>query len=191
MSTNFPHLNGCLGKIQGNQNLLNLILKQILKYLISGSAPVFCGVHLANSCSLCLNACSGNCIWLNGSCQSFTDQTPHGFCAYWFHGALLYGVSLFGILGNLLSIIILCGPTMQNSFNRLLAALATFDSLFIILTLANYAFFDQSIIFDYRNEIHGLIVGKLIHPLKETIFCCCVSLTVSVSYERYLSLIHI
>ena len=47
---------------------------------------------------------------------------------------------MFGLLGNTLSIIILSRKEMKNPFNRLLVALAIFDSIFIILMLLDYTF---------------------------------------------------
>ena len=46
---------------------------------------------------------------------------------------------VFGLLGNGLSIMILSKPDMRNSFNQLLIALSTMDSIFIILGIADYS----------------------------------------------------
>ena len=46
----------------------------------------------------------------------------------------------FGLFGNLLSILVLSAHQMKNSFNRLLIALAIFDSIFIIFVVLDYTF---------------------------------------------------
>ena len=45
-----------------------------------------------------------------------------------------------GLIGNFLSIVILSKPDMYNSFNQLLIALSTMDSIFIILAIIDYSF---------------------------------------------------
>ena len=47
-------------------------------------------------------------------------------------------VGAIGLAGNLLSVAILSGKEMSNSFNKLLIALAFFDSTFIIFVLFDY-----------------------------------------------------
>ena len=48
---------------------------------------------------------------------------------------------IVGLIGNILSIIVLSKPDMYNSFNQLLIALSTLDSIFIILAIVDYAIF--------------------------------------------------
>ena len=46
---------------------------------------------------------------------------------------------MFGLIGNCLSIMILCQPDMKNSFNQLLIALSTMDCVFIVLAIMDYS----------------------------------------------------
>ena len=48
-------------------------------------------------------------------------------------------VGIFGLLGNSLSIIILTGPNMRNSFNLLLVVLICCDNTFILFAVLDYA----------------------------------------------------
>ena len=50
-------------------------------------------------------------------------------------------VGVPGILGNIISIIVLTSKDMKNSFNLLLSCLAVIDILFNILAVSDYAFF--------------------------------------------------
>ncbi len=45
-----------------------------------------------------------------------------------------------GLIGNVLSIVILSKPDMYNSFNQLLIGLSTMDSIFIVLAILDYSF---------------------------------------------------
>ena len=48
-------------------------------------------------------------------------------------------VGIFGLLGNSISIIILTGPNMRNSFNLLLVVLICCDNTFILFAVLDYA----------------------------------------------------
>lgn len=50
-------------------------------------------------------------------------------------------VGVPGILGNIISIVVLTSSEMKNSFNLLLSCLAVTDILFNILAISDYAFF--------------------------------------------------
>lgn len=49
-------------------------------------------------------------------------------------------VGLFGLIGNIVSIVIFSRKDMKTHFNRLLVGLAVFDSIFISMMLIDYAF---------------------------------------------------
>lgn len=55
-------------------------------------------------------------------------------CRYYFEGIALLPVSIIGIVGNLLSIIVLSCPEMKNDFNRLLLGLSTYDLIYLIMS---------------------------------------------------------
>ena len=53
-------------------------------------------------------------------------------------GILMPLVGVVGLCGNLLSVAVLSAKEMNNSFNKLLIALAFFDTTFIIFVLFDY-----------------------------------------------------
>ena len=61
---------------------------------------------------------------------------------WWCEGVLFTGLGLFGLAANLLSIAVLTSTRelRRHSFNQLLVALATFDILFIVVSVPVYAF---------------------------------------------------
>ena len=49
-------------------------------------------------------------------------------------------VALVGLMGNMMSVLVLSRDKMKNSFNCLLIILAMFDTVFIILVALDYSF---------------------------------------------------
>ena len=60
-------------------------------------------------------------------------ETLLSFLSFLFTGTV-------GLIGNVLSIVILSKPDMYNSFNQLLIGLSTMDSIFIVLAILDYSF---------------------------------------------------
>ena len=57
-----------------------------------------------------------------------------------FHGLLISCLGIFGLMGNLASIVILSRPQMRNSINTILIALVTFDILLILTSILMFSF---------------------------------------------------
>ena len=49
-------------------------------------------------------------------------------------------VGVFGLVGNLLTILVLATQEMNTSFNKLITALSIFDSIFIVFVNFEYTF---------------------------------------------------
>ena len=113
-------------------------------------------------------------------------------CAYWLEGVLLLGVGSVGILGNLVAILVLhLETTTSSSFNRLLAMLATFDTIFILFTLIDYSL--ARVFFwpwSRDSEVWVYLIPKVLYPLNNMTFCCSIYLTVMLAWERYLAVCH-
>ena len=56
------------------------------------------------------------------------------------HGVLLFSVGALGLIGNLLSVIILSRPQMKSSINTLLIGLVSCDSLLIVTSICLFSF---------------------------------------------------
>jgi hypothetical protein len=116
-------------------------------------------------------------------------------CAFWLEGVLLIGVGSVGILGNLIAILVLHlekkTTTSSSSFNRLLAMLATFDTIFILFTLMDYSL---ARVFFWPwardSEVWVYLIPKVLYPLNNMTFCCSIYLTVMLAWERYLAVCH-
>ena len=103
-------------------------------------------------------------------------------------GLVLPIVSIFGVFGNVVSIIILYnrhGSLCQNSsFKNLLICLAIFDSFFLVLTTFPHA---VSLILPIQSNLYSLALPYLI-PLSSMFFTGSVYTVVAITVERYATL---
>ena len=107
------------------------------------------------------------------------------------------------MLGNSLSVKILCGTNMRkSSFNQLLIVLILFDNTFIIFAMLDYAcvrgedspscvpdglklivlVFSWPIPID--SSVYALLFPKLLYPLNNITICCSIGATLAISIER-------
>ncbi len=106
------------------------------------------------------------------------------------HGVLLGSVGLLGLLGNIVSIVILSRPQMKSSINTILIALVSCDSLLIItsflLFTLNVCRYTGSAAFDfYYYEIYPYIL-PVVYPVGLMAQTGSAYMTLCVTFERYL-----
>ena len=102
---------------------------------------------------------------------------------FWISGVLLVIVGFVGLIGNSLSLIILCAEKFRHKvFYNLLIILTSFDNLFI---------FTYGIKIGYQSmacrENYSYEVGHIAYPLLNVALSGSIYSTVAVSIERYLS----
>merc|ERR1711892_1282838 len=101
-------------------------------------------------------------------------------------GIILPILGLVGLIGNLLSILVLSAHEMTNSFNRLLIALAIFDSIFIIFVVLDYSFVRVwSWPFTGDSAMYAYIFPKILYPLNNISLCCSINTTILIAWERF------
>ncbi|XP_063973983.1 FMRFamide receptor isoform X2 [Diachasmimorpha longicaudata] len=109
------------------------------------------------------------------------------------NGILLNLVGLFGLFGNIISMIILSRPQMKSSINYLLIGLARCDTVLIIASVlihglpAIYAY--TGLLFDYKFGVFPQIV-RYLYPLSCMAQMVTVYLTLTVTMERYVAVCH-
>lgn len=112
---------------------------------------------------------------------------------FWVCGIILNTVGIVGILGNILSMIILSRPQMRSSINYLLIGLARCDTILIITSMLLIGF--RSIypytgyMFFYYFYIYPQIV-PFVFPLASAAQTASIYLTLMVSLERYVAVCH-
>ena len=80
---------------------------------------------------------------LNGTkCEDVYDYNNDGITydyKYWINGVSLMVVAIFGIIGTIMSIIVLLQTQFRNFFSKLLIALCAFDCTFLIMSILHIA----------------------------------------------------
>lgn len=112
---------------------------------------------------------------------------------FWISGVLMNIISLLGILGNILSMVILSRPQMRSSINYLLIGLARCDTIVILTSMllfgipAIYPY--TGYLFYYYYVIHP-VISPVVYPLAMTAQTASVYLTLTVTLERYVAVCH-
>lgn len=133
------------------------------------------------------------------SIDNNTETCPEEFSRkenefdFWMSGIVLNIVGVIGILGNILSMVILSRPQMRSSINYLLIGLARCDTVLIITSMFLFGF--RSIypytgyLFFYNYYIYPQIV-PYVFPLGTAAQTASSYLTLMVSLERYVAVCH-
>lgn len=103
-------------------------------------------------------------------------------------GFLMPLVSVFGLLGNSMTLYILCNSEvkLKKDFVTVLCSLATFDNLlllcsFSLFSLPNFSDF-------YKLKIFPFTVPYL-YPATNTVMTCSIYMTAAVGINRYLDIV--
>jgi len=105
---------------------------------------------------------------------------------FWLDGILVAVVGSAGFVGNLLALIVLSRPQLQDVFHRLLFALACFDIFFIVFGGISYTFRA----FLVSTDSYTYIFPYLVHPMSHISMAGTIFMTLAISIERYLGLCH-
>jgi 7 transmembrane receptor (rhodopsin family) len=112
---------------------------------------------------------------------------------FWSNGILLNLVGILGILGNILSMIILSRPQMRSSINYLLIGLARCDT---VLILTSILLFGVPAIYPYTGYLRYYYlrllpeISRVVYPLAMSAQTASVYLTLTVTLERYVAVCH-
>jgi hypothetical protein len=116
---------------------------------------------------------------------------PEDYFRFVIEGVLLTAVSIFGLVGNSMSIIVLTrasGVVRQGgaSFSKLLRGLATFDALFLFIAIISFGFPQLS---RWYNKNVFLYIMPVIFGLLHTFRVGSVYVTLAVTFERFHAII--
>ena len=90
-------------------------------------------------------------------------------------------VSPFGVIFNVLALYLLVSTHLFKSFfNKLLACMAIFDILYLILSISEAI--RQFVI---KTCIHDYIFVIIVYPLRSILMCCSIYTTLELAFERY------
>lgn len=105
------------------------------------------------------------------------------------NGVLTNIVVVLGLIGNLLTIIILSQRAMRSSTNYYLSALAIWDSVVLICTLLLIGLRPLPNMDGFEHNVHPYIVSY-VYPLALIAQTATIWLTVSFTVERYIAVCH-
>lgn len=131
---------------------------------------------------------------MNGTCLDAYD--PHSIDSLFefiTNGIMLNVVGLFGIFGNVISMIILSRPQMRSSINYLLIGLARCDTVLIITSSLLFGlpgiYPYTGCLFNYYYLIYPHI-SPILFPVAMTAQTVSVYLTLTVTLERFVAVCH-
>ncbi|KAK4881135.1 hypothetical protein RN001_004454 [Aquatica leii] len=128
----------------------------------------------------------------NDSCILEPDSSMDCY-TFIMSGIVLNGIGLLGILGNIISMIILSRPQMKSSINYLLIGLARVDTVLIITSIllfglpGIYPYTGQ--MFTYFYVVYPHIV-PVVFPLSMATQTASAYLTLTVTLERFVAVCH-
>merc|ERR1711879_342433 len=102
-------------------------------------------------------------------------------------GIFMNLISIFGLMGNVVAIIVLSRPSMKGSFSSLLIALSMFDLVYLMIGIAIFGLPVLSM--DYKAKIFPFIlpIGFGICNIARV---GSVFVTMSVTIKRYFAIVH-
>ncbi|XP_054271095.1 FMRFamide receptor [Macrosteles quadrilineatus] len=132
----------------------------------------------------------------NDSYYSLDDQDPDEvFFEFIAYGVLLNLIGVMGIIGNVISMIILSRPQMRSSINYLLIGLARCDTVLIVTSIflfgipAIYQYTRTDILYNYEFYIYPFLC-LIVFPVALIAQTVSVYLTLTVTLERFVAVCH-
>ncbi|XP_040573069.1 FMRFamide receptor [Lepeophtheirus salmonis] len=122
--------------------------------------------------------------------SSITKMESKVNIVFWVEGVILGIVAVLGIIGNILTIIVLARISLNNVFNQLILALCVTDCFFNVFSLIEYSAKKAFGFISYDTPIYKDLWPKFIYPLHNITFTCSLFITLSVAIERYIAVCH-
>ncbi|XP_072383943.1 FMRFamide receptor [Diabrotica undecimpunctata] len=121
------------------------------------------------------------------------DSETIVFFQFVVNGLLMNFIGVLGVLGNIISMIILSRPQMRSSINYLLIGLARVDTVLIITSMLLFGlpglYPYSGMLFTYFYVVLPHI-APVVYPLATVVQTASVYLTVTVSLERFVAVCH-
>ncbi|KAL7733802.1 hypothetical protein ACLKA6_011525 [Drosophila palustris] len=131
--------------------------------------------------------------WTTTCDEVYDPQLENNLIEFWVCGVILNIVGILGILGNVISMIILSRPQMRSSINYLLTGLARCDTMLIISSMLLFGI--PSIypytghFFGYYNYVYPFI-SPAMFPIGMIAQTASIYMTFTVTLERYVAVCH-
>lgn len=166
---------------------MNNVIENV--FLIQNESNFELNLHDNNS-----NPSDINTIDHNLTCRFMYDhQSEMNLFQFWMNGVLLNIVGILGILGNILSMVILSRPQMRSSINYILIGLARCDTVLIITSIL---LFGLPAVYPYTGYLYYYFyfiypsISPFVYPIAMAAQTASIYLTLTVTLERYVAVCH-
>ncbi|KAL9902177.1 FMRFamide Receptor isoform 1-T7 [Glossina fuscipes fuscipes] len=128
------------------------------------------------------------------TCENVYDpQSSSNLLEFWVCGIALNLVGILGIIGNIISMIILSRPQMRSSINYLLIGLACCDTILIVTSMLLFGipsvYPHSGYFFLYYNYVYPFI-SPAVFPIAVIAQTASIYMTFTVTLERYVAVCH-
>lgn len=130
-----------------------------------------------------MNETFGN---ISNDIQFHVEKDQSQFIEFITEGVLLIIISIFGFVGNALSIYVLLRPTVKGIFSNILMGLASFDALFLLCAIVTFGLPTVSVWYK-KNIFHTIM--PVSYGLTHTARVGSVMATLSVTLERFFAIV--
>ena len=93
-------------------------------------------------------------------------------------------LGLIGIIGNILTVIVLGKISLNNVFNQLIVTLCCFDTLFNVFSIVEYSLKKGFGLITYETPIYVNLWPKFIYPLQNITYSASLFITLAIAIER-------
>ena len=114
------------------------------------------------------------------NCTSCTKLPLHIWTNYILQNVAIPAFCILGLVGNILSMIILRNTGVKSTFNQSLVGLAVCDIMFLSLVLIDFSS-------DFAHTFYILIFPYFLNPVKNILLCWDTFLIMSITTERFLA----
>ncbi|XP_034480958.1 FMRFamide receptor-like [Drosophila innubila] len=132
-------------------------------------------------------------VWTKLCRENYNPHLANNLFQFLISGVLLNIVGVLGVLGNVISMIILSRPEMKSSFNYLLMGLARCDTILIICIMLVFGippiYPYTGRLFWYYNYVHAY-TAPVMFPIALIAQISSIYMTLIVTVERYVAVCH-
>lgn len=103
---------------------------------------------------------------------------------FWVEGVALSIMGVVGIVGNILTCVVLSKISLKNVFNQLIVTLCAFDTMFDALSIVEYSFKKAFGFISYSTPIYVDLWPKFVYPLQNITYSASLCITLAIAIER-------
>lgn len=112
----------------------------------------------------------------------FWQEKQH--IVFWIEGVSLFICGNIGIVGNILTVIVLSKISLKNVFNQLIVTLCIVDTIFNALSVLEFSLKKGFALISWSTPIYVNLWPKVIFPLHNVTYSASLAITMAIAIER-------